>query len=348
MMENFYLKIGSLSSASAHYLLTGIDGQLGGVKGIITAGQIVFETQPGCFEPNIAQQIQHPKRPGILSTKSGSVYYERFQAGAKLIICGGGHVGIALVTMAKLLDFHVTVIEDRLSFAEETKRAGADQVVCADFSQALKNITFDSNTYIVILTRGHRHDETCLKEVLAKPYGYLGLIGSRRRVAKMKTDLTKLGFSATALDRLHAPIGLPIQAATPAEIAISIAAEIINEKNSSHQSVCFDRDMLTFFAQEDFLMQSAILVTIIDRKGSAPRDVGAKMIVMPDQTTIGTIGGGCVEADVCRHARHLLATRDKKQQPFIETMELNLIGTEAEENGMFCGGIQTVCLEYIN
>lgn len=146
----------------------------------------------------------------------------------RLIILGGGHIALPLVQMGKLLHYEVTVIDDRPSFANAGRFSEADYVICQDFKGALQELKFDNNTYVIIVTRGHRHDQTCLEEALKKPQvAYLGMIGSRRKVATILSNLQEKGYSQENLDRVYTPIGLDIGAQTPEEIAVSIMAEII-------------------------------------------------------------------------------------------------------------------------
>ncbi len=156
---------------------------------------------------------------------------------ARLVILGGGHIALPLASIGKLLGYEVTVIDDRLSFANQARFPMADRVICEDFRKAIGEISFDSNTYTVIVTRGHRHDKTCLEEVLRLPTsGYIGMIGSRRKVAALFQDLQEEGFGDAELNRVYTPIGLDIGAQTPEEIAVSIMAEIImvNRRGYSH------------------------------------------------------------------------------------------------------------------
>jgi xanthine dehydrogenase accessory factor len=146
----------------------------------------------------------------------------------ELVICGGGHVGQAVARAARLLDFIVTVIDDRADFASREKFPDPEvRLVADDFTSALRSLKIVPITHIVIVTRGHRHDEMCLREVIDKPARYIGMIGSRRRTTTIREHLRREGVAAELLRRIHAPIGLDIGAQTPEEIALSILAEIV-------------------------------------------------------------------------------------------------------------------------
>lgn len=146
----------------------------------------------------------------------------------ELIICGGGHVGRAIASAAQLLDFRVTVIDDRAEFVSRERFPDSRiQLIADDFAAALNSIKITLSSHIVIVTRGHRHDEICLREVISQPARYIGMIGSRRRTTTIREHLRREGVSAELLRRVHAPIGLDIGAQTPEEVAIAILAEII-------------------------------------------------------------------------------------------------------------------------
>ena len=146
----------------------------------------------------------------------------------QLVICGGGHVGQAVAKAARLLDFNVTVIDDRAEFAARDKFPDpAVKLLALDFIEALQTLRITPATHLVIVTRGHRHDELCLQAVIDKPARYIGMIGSRRRTTTIRERLKRAGVASALLQRVHAPIGLDIGAQTPEEIALAIMAEIV-------------------------------------------------------------------------------------------------------------------------
>jgi len=146
----------------------------------------------------------------------------------ELVICGGGHVGQAVAVAGRFLGFNVTVIDDRADFASRDKFPDEQvRLIADDFVVALQSLKITPASHIVIVTRGHRHDEICLQEVIAKPARYIGMIGSRRRTTTIRERLKREGVGPELLRRVHAPIGLDIGALTPEEIAVAILAEII-------------------------------------------------------------------------------------------------------------------------
>lgn len=146
----------------------------------------------------------------------------------ELLICGGGHVGQAVARAGRFLDFNVTVIDDRADFAARDKFPDENvRLIADDFLTALRGLRITPATHIVIVTRGHRHDEICLQAVIDQPARYIGMIGSRRRTTTIRERLKREGVAPEMLRRVHAPIGLDIGALTPEEIALAILAEIV-------------------------------------------------------------------------------------------------------------------------
>lgn len=228
----------------------------------------------------------------FVDEKGERIFQERISRSAKLVICGAGHVSMPIIRMGKMLGFHVTVVEDRPKFADDARRAEADQVYCEPFEDGLAKIKGDTDTWFVIVTRGHRYDTDCLRTILGKPRAYVGMMGSKRRTAIVKDQLEAEGFERDVLEAVHTPIGLKIAAETPEEIAVSIMAEIIQIKNSRAKSGGYSSELLEEILKEDEC--GKVLATIISRKGSAPRGVGTKMLVW--------LSGECLSREAARSA----------------------------------------------
>lgn len=163
----------------------------------------------------------------LIPASEVQLFFEAAPTPVDLLILGGGHIALPLATMAKLLGYRVTVVDDRPAFANRSRFPGADRVICNDFVQALGTLDISPKTFVVIVTRGHRHDKMCLREVITRPNAYIGMIGSRRRVKALMAELQAEGISPEYLQRVHSPIGLDIAAETPEEIAVGILAELI-------------------------------------------------------------------------------------------------------------------------
>ena len=148
----------------------------------------------------------------------------------RLVVAGGGHVALALVEMAKRLDYDVTVIEDREEFASPDRFPGVD-VRHGEIAPTLAALDVGWNTFIVVATRGHKMDAHCLRAAAGTRARYVGLLGSRRKTVLIARMLREEGLSEDRLRAVHAPIGLDLGGRTPAEIALAILAEISLERH---------------------------------------------------------------------------------------------------------------------
>lgn len=169
---------------------------------------------------------------GVLCGGKVKIFVEPIQAIPTLYVFGGGHIAVPLVQFAKTLEFSVVVVDDRKEFANKDRFPLADEVKLGDFSTVTKSVDFREDDSAVIITRGHEHDELVLRECLSKGRRprYIGMIGSREKVARTMSHLKDQGMSEQLLSKVRAPIGLDIGARTPAEIALSIVAEIIADR----------------------------------------------------------------------------------------------------------------------
>jgi xanthine dehydrogenase accessory factor len=145
----------------------------------------------------------------------------------ELVVVGAGHVGAALARLAGHVGFVVTVLDDRASFANPVRLPEAHAIRVGDPRETLAGLRPRRDRYVVLVTRGHRLDADCLEIALRMDLAYLGMIGSRRRVARIREWLLERGAPRDRVERVHAPIGLDIEAETPAEIAVAILAEMI-------------------------------------------------------------------------------------------------------------------------
>ena len=280
-----------------------------------------------------------------------SVLAEVFKREHRLIVFGAGHVGYHLCHFASKVGFNTIVVDDRPYFANKEKFGDDIQVICNTFENAFEILDIHEEDYVVIVTRGHKHDKFCLEKILSlDELNYIGMIGSKRRVKIMKEELIEEGYSKEKIENIYSPIGLNIGAVTPEEIAISILAEIIsvkrivklavkNEPIKVSNSCELNKDVLEALAKSQNEKMS--LVTVISTKGSTPRKAGSKMIVYDSGKIIGTIGGGCAEAKIIKDAALMAGSKNLK----IETIDMT--GEIAEEEGMVCGGKMTVLIEAI-
>ncbi|MDR0852428.1 MAG: XdhC family protein [Clostridiales Family XIII bacterium] len=275
-----------------------------------------------------------------LKTETEITVIEQYAPKPRMIILGGGHIALALVKMAKLTDFYTVVFDDRPMYANPERFPEADEVICDDFSRVFSRLKIRTTDYVVIVTRGHKHDTECLEGLLAGiAPTYTGMIGSRRRVAIVLKQLESEGYPAARLDEIYTPIGLKIGAVTPAEISVAILAEIIEVKRKGKglvSGLTSDVEIVEWLAGCGD--EADALITILETHGSVPRDTGAKMAMTYEGKTINTIGGGCAESDVMQQARTVI------REGGFRILTVDMTDT-AEEDGMVCGGTMQVLVE---
>jgi xanthine dehydrogenase accessory factor len=170
------------------------------------------------------------KEVGMICGGVTDILIEPIIPAPTLYIFGAGHISIPLSILGKMLEFSVTVIDDRADFANEERFPYVDGIYAQDFKEVFKKLKVNENSYIVIVTRGHAFDEVVLEWAVTTTAGYIGMIGSRKKNQTLFSHLKQRGVTQETLDRVHAPIGLEIYAETPEEIAVSIMAEIIKVK----------------------------------------------------------------------------------------------------------------------
>jgi len=166
----------------------------------------------------------------LFQTEGLSIFIEPIQAADVLYIFGAGHVSTFLSPLAKRVGFGVVVIDDREEFANKKRFPDADEIMVVPLSQSFDRIAVTPSSYIAIITRGHMHDHAVLKEALKRKSAYIGMIGSKRKREIIYQALIKEGTPKETLQTVHSPIGLAIGAETPEEIAVSIVAELIQER----------------------------------------------------------------------------------------------------------------------
>ena len=351
MKENAYAELlHELELKHRAVLVTKLDGKSKNVSKEIIWTDISAASYAGKSDNPALPEAERVLETGLPKLtkvhESETVLFEPFFPDTRLIILGGGHIAKPLSDFASKSGFSVTVMDDRPLFANQARFPEAT-VVCDSFENCAERLRINPFDYVVIVTRGHRHDGVCLRQLLEIQTAYTGMIGSRRRVRAMKEQLIGEGYKEEDFARVFSPIGLDIGAVTPGEIAVSILAEVIREKRlkeagpdgrrrPSVQSEC-DYFVLERLAQADEGVRAVITVT--ETKGSVPRNAGAKMILWPDGRMLGSIGGGCSEAQVIREARQLMDTGGHR------IMMIDLTGELGEEEGMACGGTMQVFIE---
>lgn len=340
-MDELFQEINHCRAEGQKQLLTVLEGAQIAEKAFCVDGNLIWESEPGGFFGSHPHTIPEKVKSGVLEIAATRVFCEVLSGENRLVICGGGHVSVQVVQLGIMLGFQVTVLEDRPKFADHARQAGATTVICDSFENGLQKIVGNENTYFVIVTRGHRYDQLCLERIIKKKHAYIGMIGSRRRIAMVKKLLLEKGYRAEDLDAVHMPIGLDIGAQTPAEIAVAIAGELIAVKNSRQQGNDYPPALQRALTGEDD--QRRVLVTIVTRKGSAPQDIGTKMVIRGDGNCTGTIGGGCMESQVIQKALSMI----RQGSPRAQICRLDMTADDAGEEGMVCGGVVEVLMEMV-
>ena len=208
-------------------------------------GRIVGTVGGGCYENDAigkARQVLETRKPttvkydlnddfaeetGLVCGGQMEVFIEPIEASPAVYIFGAGHVGYFLARCAHEAGFGVHIVDDRAAFANAERFPFAASVVVDDIPDWLAKTTLPPTSYAVIVTRGHRNDLDALRALAPRELRYIGLIGSRAKVARIYAELTAAQMPAEMLERVHAPIGLDLGAVTPQEIAVSITAELI-------------------------------------------------------------------------------------------------------------------------
>ena len=234
---------------------TGSTPQRVGAKMLVFPdGRLVGTIGGGCYEndafwkareaiTNRKPQLVHyeldddfAQETGLICGGQMSVYIEPSEPSPELYVIGAGHVGYHLATMAQEVGFAVHVVDDREKFASRERFPNATEVVTEDIPAWLERTKLPAHAYVVIVTRGHTNDLDALRALAPRDLRYVGLIGSRAKVARISDQLLSEGMAPEVLKQVHAPIGLEIGAVTPQEIAVSILAELIAVKHGKIKS----------------------------------------------------------------------------------------------------------------
>lgn len=345
----FYDIIKKLNTDCKNRMLTVCGGKYSGEKLILSSGEPVWMSDDAGFFAGRADEAAKAVDGSLTEIDGVKVFSESLGNEPELVICGAGHVSMPVITIAKMTGFRVTAIDDRERFVNDALSHGADRGLCMGFEEALSQIPGSPDAYFVIVTRGHLSDSECLLSIVKKSHAYIGMIGSRRKIGMVKELLTEAGVPQDVIDSVHMPIGLPIGAETPEEIAVSIMAEIIEVKRKSKRSTGIPADIMEALTAEG--RSPAVLATIISKQGSSPRAAGTRMLAEEGGRITGTIGGGCAEATVISYAGEILreiSDKDIKNEavsPVI--MHVDMIGKDIAESGMICGGVIEVMLEVV-
>jgi xanthine dehydrogenase accessory factor len=208
-------------------------------------GSIVGTIGGGCVEADIwqaAREVMESEKPrtltfnlnqdpkydtGLVCGGTLDIFVEPVLPPALLYIFGAGHISVNLYKVARSAGFDVTVVDDRVAYANRERFPDAKEIIAEDFDRAMARLAPGETAYLVIVTRGHRDDMRVLRWAVQTPARYIGMIGSKRKTITIFKELTKEGLAPELFERVHAPVGLDIGAITPEEIAVAITAELI-------------------------------------------------------------------------------------------------------------------------
>ena len=251
-MDNLiYNKINQLLDKGEQAVLTtivnstpGTPRKLGAKMLVMPDGSILGTIGGGLFEKQIIDEAVNVCRTGeakvlnsdLSVSSSGigavcggqvSIFFDPILKSSRMFIFGGGHVGKAIAEMAQFLEFDLHIIDDREEWANKENYPMNCRLWTGNMLESAEQIPVDKNSFVIILTRSWKFDEGILKRLLKKDFTYLGVIGSRNKISTHKDNLKKEGFTDEDFKKIHAPIGIPIGAYSPHEIAVSILAEVI-------------------------------------------------------------------------------------------------------------------------
>lgn len=203
--------------------------------------------QDACGKARLALQTGRPtlahydlnddfaEEQGLICGGQMDVFIDPVTPTPRVCIVGAGHVGYHTAHLAATVGFRVVVVDDRASFADPARFPTAERVDVAEIPEWLRTADIGTRDYLVIVTRGHREDLDALRAALARDTAYVGLIGSKAKIARLYARLGSEGHDAVRLARVHAPIGLDLGAVSPEEIAVSIVAELIAHRRGRLQ-----------------------------------------------------------------------------------------------------------------
>jgi len=220
-------------------------------------GTIVGTVGGGCVEAevwSVAQDVMREEKPrrlhfnlnsqpeydnGLICGGSLDIFVEPILATPTAYLFGGGHVSLYVSKVASVAGFETVVMDDRAAFANKERFPEASETYAGPWEEIFPKLKINSFSYLVLVTRGHKGDLTCLRWALSTPARYIGMIGSKRKYIEIAKVLESEGVPGEKIERVHSPVGLDIGALTPEEIAVAIVAEMIAVRRSAVPSVPF-------------------------------------------------------------------------------------------------------------
>ena len=233
---------GSIPSYESAKLLVREDGSMIGTIGggcvegeVWNAAREVLETEkPRRLQFNLGQDAAYDN--GLICGGQLEVFVEPVLPVPHAFIFGAGHISKSLSKVATLAGFSTVVVDNRESFANRERFPEASEVHAAEYEEVFPALPINENSYLIIVTRGHRDDMRVLKLAIATPARYIAMIGSKRKVLNVVRELEKEGLPRSVFERVFAPMGLDIGAISPEEIAVSVVAEMIAVRRNAQSN----------------------------------------------------------------------------------------------------------------
>lgn len=218
------------------------DGGVPGDRYLFDAGgKLVAARAAGEAPASVVQSLRSVKQRSLPYVERGVSFLPHLER-CRLVIVGAGHVGQKAAQLAAEVDFDVWVVDDREEYCNSERFPRAERLIVGNIDTALSGLEIDSQTYCLIVTRGHNHDEQALYHLAETKAAYVGMIGSRRKIRLIFDDLLAEGIARDALLRVHAPLGFNIGSQTVPEIAVSIVAELVAHRNLGGLPEAYRRD----------------------------------------------------------------------------------------------------------
>ena len=234
---------GSIPSYESSKILVRDDGSIVGTVGggcveaevWSVAQDVMREEKPRRLHFNLNQNPEYDE--GLVCGGSLDIFVEPILATPTLYLFGGGHVSLSIAKVATIAGFDTVIVDDRTAFANKERFPEAGETHAGPWEETLPKLTLNEFSYVVIATRGHKADLTCLRWAVATQARYVGMVGSKRKLIEFYKVLEREGVPAAQLEQVHSPVGLDIGALTPQEIAVSVVAEIIAVRRGATAAV---------------------------------------------------------------------------------------------------------------
>ena len=234
---------GSIPSYESSKILVRDDGSIVGTVGggcveaevWSVAQDVMREEKPRRLHFNLNQNPEYDE--GLVCGGSLDIFVEPILATPTLYLFGGGHVSLSIAKVATIAGFDTVIVDDRTAFANKERFPGAVETHAGPWEEILPKLRLNEFSYVVIATRGHKGDLTCLRWAVATQARYVGMVGSKRKLIEFYKVLEREGVPAAQLEQVHSPVGLDIGALTPQEIAVSVVAEIIAVRRGATAAV---------------------------------------------------------------------------------------------------------------